>query len=334
MRNLVAVLALTMAGLAHAQTPAPPAAADDSPIRDHDAIVVTGVQPGPGMWKVRKGDHALWILGTLSPLPKNFEWLSRDVEAVIAQADEVLSPPSVSFDANVGFFRGLTLLPAAMKARNNPDGAELKDVVPPALYARWAPLRKRYLGFEMGIEKRRPIYAASELYEAAIKRSRLSLEDIVAPVVRRATRARGIKITWVHVKVEIDDARATLRELHGTRLDDLDCFEKTLDRIESDIVLMRDRANAWAVGDVEGLRALPFTNQYEACIAAVTESGLAKKIGIGDLRERVENEWLTQARRALDENAVTFATLPISQLLKPDGLLARLGAQGYEIEAP
>ena len=42
-----------------------------------EAVVVTGVQPGPGLWKVSKGEHVLWILGTLSPLPNQMQWDSR-----------------------------------------------------------------------------------------------------------------------------------------------------------------------------------------------------------------------------------------------------------------
>ena len=57
--------AIAVCGSAHAQTPA-----SDLPIRDLDTMVVSGVQPGPGLWKVRKGEHTLWILGTVSPLPR------------------------------------------------------------------------------------------------------------------------------------------------------------------------------------------------------------------------------------------------------------------------
>ncbi|MGH8051084.1 MAG: TraB/GumN family protein [Arenimonas sp.] len=55
-----------------------------------DVMVVSGAQPGPGMWKVSKGDNIMWIMGVQSPLPKKMEWVSRDVEKKIAQSDEVL----------------------------------------------------------------------------------------------------------------------------------------------------------------------------------------------------------------------------------------------------
>ena len=77
-----------------AQAPLAPRGEGRNP--DHEIstpIVISGAQPGPGMWKVSKGDHVLWVLGTLSPLPKSMEWQSRDVEAVFAQAQEVMSAP-------------------------------------------------------------------------------------------------------------------------------------------------------------------------------------------------------------------------------------------------
>ena len=44
--------------------------------------------------------------------------------------------------------------------------------------------------------------------------------------------------------------------------------------------------------------------------------------------------WLDAAEKALAKNAVTFATLPMGEILMPDGYLARLQARGYEVEAP
>jgi hypothetical protein len=34
-----------------------------------DEVVVSGEQPGPGLWQVKNGANTLWILGSHSPLP-------------------------------------------------------------------------------------------------------------------------------------------------------------------------------------------------------------------------------------------------------------------------
>ena len=82
-----------------------------------DEVLVTGERPGPGMWRISKDGHDLWILATLRPLPKNMTWRSVLVEQRIAGSQAVLSPPDV--DVDVGFFRGITLIPGFLKRRRS-----------------------------------------------------------------------------------------------------------------------------------------------------------------------------------------------------------------------
>ncbi len=333
-QRLVALLFLLATAPALAQSAGTDDLPADAPIRDLEPIVVSGLQPGPGLWKVSRDGNTLWILGTLSPLPKRMQWQSREVEAVIAQAQEVIQPPSVSLDSDVGVFRSLLLLPSLLGARKNPDDRRLEEVVPPELYARWQPLKARYIGGDRGVEQWRPIFAAQELYEAAIRKSGLALRGVVQPVVDTAAKQHDVRLTPVRVKLAVENPKAAIKEFARTGLADTDCFAKTLDRIETDLGTMRDRANAWATGDVDALRRLPVSDQYEACLAAITTTGLAQKLGFGDVRARVADAWLGAAETALANNQVTFATLPMSQLLKPDGYLAALQAKGYVVEAP
>ena len=149
-------------------------------------MLATGQQPGPGLWKVtRPGDpngHVLWILGNYSPLPKKLSWRSTELESVLAQSQAVLAPVSVS--ASAGPLGGITLLPTLIGVRDNPGGQKLEDVVPPDLYARWLPLKARYLGKDQGVESWRPIFAAQELYRAALKQKSLVPYDGIWPAVK------------------------------------------------------------------------------------------------------------------------------------------------------
>lgn len=311
----------------------PPRGPDDG-IVDLDAMVVSGAQPGPGMWKVTRGDHVVHILGTVSPLPRRMQWMSAEVEAVIADAHVVISPPAVAVDTGVGIFRGMALLPAMLRARNNPGKRPLREVVSPGLYARWEPLKARYMGRDRGVEKRRPLLAAQELYEAALRKSGLRMGGVVAPVVARARKAAEVPLVDSTVRVTVEDPRRVLRELNESDLADRECFAGTLDRIETDLDNMRARANAWAVGDIEGLRALPWENHYATCQEAVTGSALARKLGIDDLPRQAKDAWLSNVEDALAEHPASFATLPMHQLLGDDGMLATLAARGYAIESP
>lgn len=331
---LACLLALSSAAPAFAQSAADPVAEAPSEIRDLDTIVITGTQPGPGMWKVSKGDHVLWVLGTLSPLPKKMQWRSQQVEAAIAQAQEVIFEPRLSVGADIGFFRGVMLATKALGARKNPDGAKLQDVVPTDLYARWLVLKKKYLGRDNGVEKWRPMFAAMELYEEAIDNAELVTRGVVGPVLARAAKPHKPKETAPMVKIVIKDPKAALAEFRASRLDDIDCFSKTLHRIESDLATMRDRANAWAVGDIEALRRLPYSDQSEACLKAALQAEAVRKRGGGDIDADLEKQWFAAAEKALANNTVTFSILPMRELLKPDGYMAKMQAKGYLVEAP
>lgn len=306
----------------------------DDGIRTEATVIVTGDQPGPGLWLVRKGGHDLWILGTLSPLPKNMQWQSKRVDDVIANAQEVIRPPRVTLDVKAGFFRSLMLVPSLLGARKNPDGKTLQQVVSPQSYARWLALKARYIGRDGGVEKWRPLFAAQELYGEAMKKSGLDGKDIVASAVTRAIEAHHPAVTVVKEEIVVTDPKPLLKEWSKTTLDDLACFDNTMTRIETDLDAMRARANAWATGDMAALQALPSPYQWEACSSAITEAGIGKRLGFGDAQQKVQAKWMAAADAALDKNTVTFATLDMKEMLGPKGYLARLKAKGYTVLAP
>ncbi|KQQ75369.1 polysaccharide biosynthesis protein GumN [Xanthomonas sp. Leaf131] len=322
--------------LAAASDSTTPKVAASSPpaVVDLEAMVVRGVQPGPGLWKVSKGDHVLWILGTLSPLPKRLQWQSTEVETIIGKSQQVLMAPTVQIDAEMGFFGKLTLLPSAMKAMKNEDGRELREVLPAELYARWSLAKARYIGSDRGVERKRPMLAAGELYQAAIKRSGLARSPVIWSVVERAAKRAGIKPTPTALDYKIKDPRQAIKDFRAGGMDDTACFRSILVTVERDLPTMVERANAWSVGDLEALRQLPREDPQAACMSAMASSGAAKARGIDDLERRMREHWLSIATKALQRNRSTFAVLPISRLTAPDGYLSRLQALGYEVEAP
>ncbi len=303
-------------------------------IRTEATVVVTGEQPGPGLWLVRNGSHDLWILGTLNPLPAGMQWQSKQVEQVIANAQEVIRPPRVSLEVKAGFFRSLMLLPSMLGARKNPDGKSLQQVVSPQSYARWKALKARYIGSDGGVEKWRPLFAAQELYQEAMKKSGLDNSKSVWPVVNKAIETHHPNVTVVKEEIEIKDPKPLLKEWSKTTLDDIACFDNTMTRIETDLDAMRARANAWATGDMAALQSLPPAYQWEACSSAITEAGIGKRLGFGDANQKVRAKWMDAADAALNKNAVTFATLDMKDLLGANGFLAKLKAKGYTVLAP
>ena len=295
-------------------------------------VVVSGLQPGPRLWKVSRDGHVMWVLGTLSPLPKGLAWAPGETASRLREARIVLRQPRVKVEPEIGFFSGLMLLPSAMAARKNPGDKTLSQVLPPAVYARWLPLKQRYLGNDRGVEKFRPVFAAGELWEAAIRKVGLSTESPVATEMAAIIKETGPDVRTPTLTVTLPDPKKMLKQFRGAALDDTACFERTLTRLETDLDAMRLRANAWAVGDIAALRALPHVDSAKACQDAFFSAAVVRERGMADLEARAEAAWLAEAEKALRDAAVSFATLPIAELLDADGYLARLRARGYTVE--
>ncbi len=333
-RNLLtaALLAAVFPIAAQESAPAPTDAAPTAPTRTLDTVVVAGVVPGPGLWRLSKGDHALWILGTLQPLPKKMQWVGREVEQRIGAAQEVLLPASA--EMRIGGLAALTLLPSLPGLRNNPDGATLAEVLPPDLLERWRALAKRYLGDDHAHEKRRPLFAAEDLYTAALDRTGLVRDATVTERVLKMAKHAKVTVTHPAIQLTLDKPRQAMKDFKRARLDDLACMRQTLDRVETDLSVMRERADAWAYGDLDALFALPYVEQQSACDDAILAAQWAETNGIEHLRPRLRELWLDAARAALDKNTVTFAVLPITEIRRSDGMVAALQAEGYVLDPP
>jgi len=296
-----------------------------------EEVLVIGEQPGPGLWWVYKGDHVLRVLGTISPIPKNMQWRSKQVETALAESQEFITPPKIKME--VGFWGKVGLLPSLIGIKNNPDSKKLADVLSPELYARWTLLKEKYIGKDPDIEKQRPIFVAPVLFDKSIEKSGLAPNDSVRWALENVVRNHKIKTTRPIVMHELQSPRATIKKFKKSTLDDTQCFAKTLDRLESDLDAMRSRANAWSVGDINSLRNLPYVDNKAACEDAVLNSELAQDQGLQDIKATLKAAWLEAAEAALANNLASFASLPMEELLKPDGYLAALAAKGYKVEA-
>jgi hypothetical protein len=310
-----------------------------------DEIVVSGEYPGPGMWKVTRANdganHVLWIVGEPPPLPKRMKWKSKDVEATALAAQEILRDSAVSMepDEKIGFFRGMTLLPAIFEARRNPDDGKLKDLVPADLYARWLVQKKLYLRHESGVESWRPLFAADKLRKAAFDDLKLREGGAVWDVIGKLAEKHKIKVNspMLRFTIKRSEVRAKLKEFSRESLPDVECFGTMLALTEAlgDRPTQDARAHAWAIGDTQALMKMPaLPSPYLPCAMAVMSSQVARDLIPADIRNQVHALWLEAAEKGLAANQSTFAIVPFVKLTRPDGYLAMLSAKGYLIEAP
>ncbi|MCG6117979.1 MAG: TraB/GumN family protein [Aquimonas sp.] len=300
------------------------------------AVDVEGVMPGPGLWQVRREEHVLWLVGTLSPLPERMQWRSAELDARLEEADAILGPPGFSLSTGRGRLHALTLVPSMLGARKLPGRERLADVLSPELYARWSELKAEHLGRDRGVERWRPVFAAEKLHSKAVEGIGLSFESPVGEHISKVRKRRDLPYLSANFALTLDEPRQALRDFKRGELDDIECFERTLDRLESDLSLLGARAEAWAIGDVEALRALHDSDPASACIGALTSAPVLQQFGLDDVRAKSLVSWLEAAEQALAAHRTTVSAVSIGLLLDtaPDGLLATLEARGYRVLGP
>jgi hypothetical protein len=338
---LVAWLGLPAAVLAENATPpeagAVPAEDVAADVQTLDTVVVSGRAPGPGLWRVGGQDgRVLWVLGVLSPVPAGMDWDSTRVAALVARADEVLWEPYYTVDVDTGFFGRLRLGYGMWRARGNPGGRTLGDVLPEPLYRRWSRARERLLPRDGGVERDRPIVAAAALLDAAIADAGMTGRDRVLAPVLEAVEAHDVPVRTPGVEVELPPgvAKQAVRALRATSLDDVACLEATLDAIDNDLPRMITNANAWAAGRLDRIRFDDLERRRALCTDALTNARFAREHGIPDIRASIADRWLAEARSALDRNTVTVAVVSLADLVGPEGYVARLETLGYEVRRP
>jgi uncharacterized protein YbaP (TraB family) len=311
-----------------AAAPRTAVAADDA--QPMEEIVVTGEHEGPRLWRVRKpgqGEHTLWILGTVTPLPKKMIWQSDAVEAVVEESQEVV-PAWPAFGIGANPFTALRVWMQWHNMQKIPDRMDLQQVLPPATYARFSALKARYAPRDSRLEELRPAFAAERLLDAALDATGLTFHNEVQQTVLKLARKHGIKIH--QDKLRVEDPVDVLKDVGKAPVSgEVACLEAVMGRLETDLGPMQARARAWALGDVDELRRLVHPDDRTACIAAVSTSDRVR-----ELIARAQDDWFLSVEDALNRNRSTLAVQSMDRLLGDKGTLATLRKEGYEVEGP
>jgi hypothetical protein len=304
-----------------------------------EEVVVTGEQPGPQLWKLTRHGHVLWIFGTVAPKPRDITWRSREVAEVLANTQQIFdqqlqaTPWAANVVIDLDSFNPL----AGMRAKRREDAAKkqiapfppLRTVLSPALYARYAALRDRYLHNDTTIENQRPIVAAGRLYNATLNAAGLTMRALIHDEVHKLAKKRRVKIDDITRTYDFDIDTFVTVNLEFSNVApaaEIPCMEETLTILETQLPTLIARANAWATGNIEALRKLPQL-QRDSCVTA--QWSAPRWAG---LRSALSAYWLDTVDRAVAEYPSTLVLLDMSELFEPDGLLAQLAQRGYTVE--
>ena len=296
---------------------------------DVHEIVITGKVSGPPLWQVKNGENTLWVFGLLSPLPKNLDWDSSQVERVIENADAVLDGVSFESTDGIGVISGIGLYRQYRRFRKNMPGDTLEDVLPENIYAQLLEIKELYGPRGRGVLKIRPLMAAQEINDSALKKVGLEESDDISRRINRLIK-RSDAITIESEYTTDTPYKDLLAEIDAMPIEEeIACLKSTLESISTDINDMKERAISWSYGYVGELYAMQFPNPQETCLSALTGGDAISEIFNG-----AQALWLENAEYALKNYSSTFAVLPMYMILDQNGLIESLAARGYEINEP
>lgn len=312
--RLAASFAFGLAALGAAPPP-------DAPIKDWsnvEIVVVTPDHPGPALWHIAKGGSEVWIVATVTPAPKNLEWDKTEIGSLLKGANALLLPPS----ASVGVFEGLWFYMWHMDRLELPDGTTLESTLAEPLRGRFVKARGLAHQDEDRYAKYLPAVGALILesdYLKAIEFSNREPQKTIEALASRAGVPAHVVATYPAMGV-IDDVPKLSPAANKA------CVEYALADIDTLSAHGRAAAEAWAVGNLDGIKANFSETRLDAC--------LSESATYVTLRERAIRDESGAIAAALNKPGKTVAVIPMGFFLRKGGVLDHLRAAGLTVQGP
>lgn len=308
------VSSFILAGLI-ATTPAlaqTPQSAEDE--WDANAVVITKRYPGPALWRVKRGESEVYILGGLPVMVRRYDWDRTRMGKILDRANVLLTGPEAKAGP-IAFARW-------QFAKGNGPFKSLYDVLPGQTGGKfWRIAQKN--GFDpKDYKDYSPVYAVMKLREDVYEKHGLSTND---PEKMLIFMARDRKTPMKPV------AKYSASTLIG-KLGDMDtaarnaCVASTLNEIEFAVSHARTAMTAWANADLLTARAHSPSSATLACLEGASSTRA--------MLDRATDDTVTAIDTALSKPGKSVIAVPLSILLRPDGALERLRAKGDEISEP
>ena len=296
-------------------------AADEPPTTDwapNEVVVVSAQAPGPAFWHLKKGDSEIWILGTPGPLPEKLTWNTTHLAEVITGAHTVLMPPV----ASAGLFETSWFLITNHSLLSMPDDKKLEDTLPADLRARFVAARQSIKRDADRYEDDPPVVAAVKLQSDFEKAGHFSREE-PRRTVEKIARDKHVPVRNIAEYGALAMVKEFLRLPMPAQQA---CLENAVSDVEVRAVHGVPAAEAWAVGDLKGIKAHYATSNLEKC-AKGTQS-------FSKLYQRAVADSLAAIDDALSKPGKTVMLADIGSLLRSDGVAQKLREQGVIIEGP
>jgi hypothetical protein len=283
-----------------------------------ETVVVTAQLPGPVLWHVQQGSSEVWILATVAPVPANLSWDSRTVAKLLIGARLLLLPPR----GEVGVFEGAWFVLTGLDTLQQPDGVTLESTLADPLKSRFVAARIANHQDADRYEKYLPAVAAVILESDYWKANNMNFngpQKTVEALARRASVPVRAAATYPAMDVNRDVPKMSAPAQRA-------CLEDALNDIAIESVHVGAAAQAWAMGDLAGIKA----NYSEIGLDACLQQSRAYSV----LRDREAGDIVNAIADALKNPGNSVAVIPMGIWLRKGGVLERLEAAGLTVSGP
>ena len=279
-------------------------------------VVVIGRPLGPALWRVRKGDSEVVIVGGLSPLPHLLQWNAVRVQAALSGSKALLMAPS-----RIGALEG-ALLAMRSGALRLPGSQPLDARLPPPLRARFDAATAAAGQTPAHYAKLKPAAAGAFLVGDFRRAAGLSTAK-PGTTLERMAKAQGVPVR-VLPGLSLSPFINSLVGLPEPQ--QLACLGAAVDEVDQERARARAAAQAWAEGRLAQVQADWSTALLEGCALPDARVQALLEQGTAAATRDLEAQLRTPGR--------TVALVDLHFLLRSNGLLDRLKADGAEITVP
>lgn len=295
--------------------------AEAPPIADWshiETVVVTAKRPGPALWHVVRGQSEVWILATVEPAPSNLKWDTSEVANLMKGAKVLLLPPR----GYVGLFEGTWFALTGLDTLELPEGTTLEQSLPVSLKSRFVAARAKLHEDADRYEKYLPAVAAVILESDYWKVNDLRFNGAQRTVQFLAAQALVPTRT-----IAIYPAMDVIHDVPKlSPAANLVCLEDALNDIDIEAAHAILAAQAWASGDVGGVKAHYSETKLDSC--------LQQSAVYASLRDKEISDVANAITGALDKPGKSIAVMPLGIWLRKGGVLEQLEAGGLTISGP
>jgi uncharacterized protein YbaP (TraB family) len=320
MRKWLALACVLSATPASAQTP-PPQLDPVVPQWAEIETVEAHASPGPALWHVTKGNSEVWILGVIGGLPKDVTWNQQPLADVMTGSRALIIGERPDIDLlDISWF-----LIRHCCSFFRLDSGKLDDFLPEPTRLKLAAMRESVGGDAKLYQGDEPFGAANRLGGDFTKKYAADLQG-PGPMPAVLKLAADKKVP--QQPIGHFDPMPLVNELFKlTPQQQRPCLEAQMQDIERRVVHARPMAEAWAVGDIKGVKEHFAESRSQDCLAAAVHA-------FGAMQQNRVPAFVAAIDAALDKPGKVVAVMDMGPLLRKDGVLERLEAQHLTIQGP